>query len=304
MDCRQLEVFLKVVELKSFSRAAEALGLTQPTVSGHVLALEEELDLKLLDRLGREVAPTRAGRILHGYASKILRLRDEAYQAMDQFKGDLRGRLEVAASSIPGTYILPPHLKAFSTRYPELTVAVSIRDSQAVAQEVLERQVEIGVVGAKPTTPKLTGEPLTRDELVLVIPPGHSWDGREAVEFKELAGQPFLMREVGSGTRKRFEQALHAAGLSVAELTQKAELETNEAIKQAVASSLGVAVISDLAVAEEIEHGSLRALPLRGASLQRTFYIIRRRGANLSPASEAFLAFLRQEVTEPDLSEA
>lgn len=304
MDCRQLEVFLKVVELKSFSKAAEALGLSQPTVSGHILALEQELELKLLDRLGREVAPSKAGKILQGYAAKILRLRDEASQAMDQFKGEMRGRLEVAASTIPGTYILPPHLKAFSARYPELSVAVRIGDSQDVAREVLERRVEIGVVGAKPSSAKLLSEPVARDELVLVVPPGHPWEAREEVDLAELGGQPVLVREQGSGTRKRFEQALQAAGLSVTELNQAAELETNEAIKQAVASSLGVAVISNLAVSEELQYGSLKALPLRGASLQRTFFIIRRRGANLSPASEAFLAFLRQEVAEAGLPDA
>ncbi len=296
MDCRQLEVFCKIVELKSFSRAAEALRLTQPTVSGHILTLEQELEMKLLDRLGREVVPTQAGSLLYGYATKILRLRDEAAQAMDSLKGDLRGRLEVAASTIPGTYILPPHLKSFASLYPELTVAVRIGDSQAVARLVLEREVEVGVVGAKPQSTKLLAEPLTTDELVLVVPPEHAWAGRKGVELKELEGQPLLMREEGSATRLRFEQALREAGLALADLSVAAEFQTNEAIKQAVAAGLGVSVISDLAVAGEKSRGVLTVLPLKGASLRRTFYVIRRRGANLSPASEAFLKFLKDDV--------
>lgn len=304
MDCRQLEAFCRVVELKSFSRAAEALRLTQPTVSGHVQTLEGELDLKLLDRLGREVVPTKAGEVLYGYAVKILRLRDEAAQAMGSLKGDLRGRLEIGASTIPGTYILPPHLKTFAARYPEVSVAIRIGDSQAVAREVMEREVEVGVVGARPQSAKLISEPLARDELVLVVPPDHPWAGRESVEIGELKGQPFVMREEGSGTRKRFEQALREVGVSPGEITCVAEFETNEAIKEAVASNLGVAVISNLAVASEHAKSRLRALPLKGTSLQRTFYVIRRRGAHLSPASEAFLEFLRSEIAEPGLAEA
>lgn len=296
MDCRQLEVFQKVVELKSFTRAAEALSLTQPTVSGHIQTLESELDLKLLDRLGREVVPTKAGEVLLGYAARILRLRDEAAQAIGQMKGSLSGRLEVGASTIPGTYILPRHLKAFSARFSELSVAVRIGDSHAVARDVLERTVEIGVVGAKPASAKLLFEPLSSDELVLVVPAEHPWADLKALDIRELRGQPLVIREEGSGTRKRFEQALRAAGLSLSEMTLAAEFETNEAIKQAVASGLGLAVISDMAVASEATQGLLRSVSLKGASLKRTFYVIRRRGANLSPASEAFLAFLLKEV--------
>lgn len=304
LDCRKLEAFCKIVELKSFSRAAEALRLTQPTVSGHIQTLEGELGLKLLDRLGREVVPTKAGQVLYGYAEKILRLRDEATQAMGSLKGDIRGRLEIGASTIPGTYILPPHLKAFTDRFPEVTVAIRIGDSRAVARDVLEREVEVGIVGAKPQSAKLLSEPLSRDELILVVPPDHPWAERESVDIGELRGQPFVMREEGSGSRKRFEQALRAAGLSMRELTGAAEFETNEAIKQAVASGLGVAVISNLAAADEQERGRLRTLPLKGTALQRTFYVILRRGAHLSPASEAFLEFLRSDVAEPGLAEA
>lgn len=299
MDCRQLEVFCKIVELKSFSRAADAVELTQPTVSGHIMALERDLGVKLLDRLGREVVPTQAGKTLYGYATRILKLRDEASQAMARMTGDLRGRLEIAASTIPGTYILPHHLKAFAARYPEVTVSVRIGDTKEVVNLVLDRELEVGMVGAKLEASKLHFEPLAEDELVLIVAPEHPWAQREEVEARELAGQPLVLREKGSGTRMRLEQALKAAGLSLAQLSVAAEIATNEAIKQAVSSGLGAAFVSDLAVAEERKNGTLRALALKGVSLKRTFYVIRRRGVNLSPASETFLEFLLKEVAEP-----
>ena len=175
MDLRQLEVFAGVYELRSFSRTASALRLTQSTVSEHVRLLEEELGTRLFDRLSRETVPTRAGELLYGYAKQMLALRSEARQALDQFLGQVTGALLVGASSIPGEYVLPPIIGRFRERHPRVSITLQISDSRGIVQSVLDGQVEVGVVGADPSGRGLEAKPLMSDELVLVVPAGHAW---------------------------------------------------------------------------------------------------------------------------------
>ncbi|MGH7478769.1 MAG: LysR substrate-binding domain-containing protein, partial [Candidatus Methylomirabilales bacterium] len=175
MDIRALEVFCKIVELKSFSRAAEAVYLTQPTVSGHIKALEEFVGVKLLDRLGREVLPTKVGELLYGYAKQILALRNQAIQALEEYKGSLKGHLVIGGSTIPGEYVLPALLATFKARYPEISLTLKIADSREIVRGVLEGTVELGAVGAKFDDGQLIYLKLLEDELVLALPPGHAW---------------------------------------------------------------------------------------------------------------------------------
>ena len=149
MELRKLEVFCKVVELKSFTRSAEAVLLSQPTVSEHIRSLEEELGQKLLDRMGREVEPTPVGRLLYNYAVKILRLQHEFVQAVEQYSGKLVGRIMIGSGTIPGTYILPELIGQFRSRYPSIQATLKIAGSQFIASDVLGGRLEIGVVGAR-----------------------------------------------------------------------------------------------------------------------------------------------------------
>src|SRR3989338_7690842 len=149
MDTRQIEIFVKVAELGSFSKAAEALFLTQPTVSEHIRGLEEELGVRLLDRLGRGAAPTKAGQLLLGYGRRILELHREAHQALDQFQGRMSGELVIAASTIPGEYVLPAMIGRFKEKYPDISITLLIGDSQTVVDWVLGGRVELGMVGAR-----------------------------------------------------------------------------------------------------------------------------------------------------------
>ena len=179
MDLRQLEVFAGVYDLRSFSRAASALNLTQSTVSEHVRLLEEELGTRLFDRLSRETVPTRAGELLYGYARRMLGLRTEARQALDQFLGQISGPLLVGASTIPGEYVLPAVIGRFREQHPRVTITLQISDTRGIVQAVLDGQVDVGVVGADPGNRVLKARTLMPDELVLVVPPGHSWAGRD-----------------------------------------------------------------------------------------------------------------------------
>jgi DNA-binding transcriptional LysR family regulator len=181
MDLRRLEVFAKVAELGSFSRAAEALILTRPTVSEHVRALEDEVGVQLRDRLGRSTAPTPAGQLLLDYARRLLALAQEAQQAIDQFQGSMRGHLVMGGSTIPGEYLLPALIGGFKAKFPDISISLLIGSSRQVNEWVEEGRVELGVVGARSASRVLDTRDLMPDELVVVVPADHRWAGGRSV---------------------------------------------------------------------------------------------------------------------------
>ena len=288
MDLRQLEIFAKVAEMGSFSRAAEALHLTQPTVSEHIRALEDELGVRLLDRLGRGTATTRAGQLLLSYASRILALSREARQALEGYQGRMRGELVVGGSTIPGEYLLPSVIGRFREKFPEVSTTLVIGASQAVVDWVADGRVELGVVGARLPQRGLEFHELSPDEEVVVIPAGHPWQGRAQVTLEELAREPLLIRERGSGTRAAFESALERAGVDLGTLRVAGEMGSNQAIKQAVKAGMGVTVLSRIAVEEESRQGVLAFLRVRDLAVTRGFYVVTHRERSRSPVAEAF----------------
>lgn len=296
MDIRALETFCKVMELRSFSKAAEAVHLTQPTVSGHIKALEERLQVKLFDRLGKTVAPTKAGELLYGYARKILTLKREAEQAIHQFKGSLRGSLVIGGSNIPGSYILPPLIAAFKATHPEISIVLKVGDSEAVCRAVADGSCELGVVGARFDEGRLTYLKFVEDELVLAIPADHPWAKRRSVALKDLSRESFLVREKGSGSRRFVEKALEEAGVDVGSFKVVAELGSMEAIRSAVKHGCGVSFVSLRAIEEDVNAGSLAALRVQGIKLIRDFYIIHHKSRSRSPIAQTFLDFLLEEA--------
>lgn len=296
MDIRALEVFCKIVELKSFSKAAEAVYLTQPTVSGHIKNLEEFLGLRLLDRLGREVVPTKAGELLYRYAKQVLALRSQAIQAIEGYKGSLKGHLLIGGSNIPGEYILPALLAQFKARYPDISIALKIAGSREIVRGVLEGVYEMGAVGAKFDDGQLIYLRLVEDELILAVPAGHPWAGRHAVSLRDFLEEPIILREAGSGSRKVFEEALLAQGVDPIALRVVAELGSTEAIRQAVKGGAGISVISRRAIQEDLERGTLATVPLQGAKLTRDFYVVYHKHRSKSPLCEAFMTFLLDVV--------
>ena len=288
MDLRQLEIFAKVAEMGSFSRAAEALHLTQPTVSEHIRALEDELGVRLLDRLGRGTATTRAGQLLLSYASRILALAREARQALEGYQGRIRGELVVGGSTIPGEYLLPAVIGRFREKFPDVSTTLVIGDSQTVVDWVVDGRVELGVVGARLPQRGLEFQDLSPDEEVVVIPAGHPWQGRAQVTLEELVREPLLTRERGSGTRAAFESALERAGVDLGTLRIAGEMGSNQAIKQAVKAGMGITVLSRIAVEEESRQGVLAFLRVQDLAVTRGFYVVTHRERSRSPVAEAF----------------
>jgi DNA-binding transcriptional LysR family regulator len=293
MDIRRLEVFCKVLELGSFTKAAEALPLSQPTVSEHVKSLEEMLGEKLIDRLGREALPTPAGRILYQYARSILQLRDEAIQALQEHRGNLAGSVALGASTIPGAYILPKLIGEFKKQYPGIQISLKISGSSEIAESIIEGGLELGLIGAKWSDRRIELEEIFSDELVLVLHPKHDWAGRGSVQLDELYEQPFILREKGSGTRIVMTQILKNHGFDFSRLRAVAEMGSTEAVRQGIKAQIGLSILSRQAVEEDIERGDLWAVQIAGVRLTRPFYLIHRKNRQLSPICIALLDYIR-----------
>lgn len=294
MDLWRLNILVKVIESGSFSKAADQVLLTQPTVSSHINDLEVHYGCRLIDRMGKEVTPTRAGQLLYKYARKLIALQNETESVMADYHGKMRGHLVIGGSTIPGEYILPKVIGRYTADYPEVKVSLSIGDTRQVTEEILSGGLEFGIVGARMKNKKLVQEEIATDKLRLVVPAGHKWAGRKRVSLKNLLTEPVIVRERGSGTLQALLDSLVAAGYKSGSLNITAELGSTTAVIQGIKSKVGISVLSTLAVREELRAGRLKALPVTGLNLERSFYLTLNKHRTLSPLCEAFIKYLKQ----------
>jgi DNA-binding transcriptional LysR family regulator len=296
MDTRQLQAFCAVVDRKSFSQAAEQLGVTQPAVSLQVRALEQRLGQTLLDRSGRRVAPTEAGLRLYRSAQRMLALEDQLYEEVAADTGPLVGTLAIGASTGPGAHLVPILLCEFQREHAGLAIALSIWDTQTVIDHVVERRLELGVVGALRRHRSLEFEPLVRDEIVLAVPPDHHAAGG-ALTVADLQRETLIVMQEGAGVRQVVEDELRRAGLRLRGVEPKLELGLQESVKSAVGAGHGVAFISRTAIEGELAAGTLAAARVEGVEPARQIYVVRARGRALTRAAEAFLAFAKERLS-------
>lgn len=290
---RELEIFCKVVELESFSKAAEAVSLVQASVSERIAALEKKIGIRLLDRLGRKVIPTAAGELLHKHATLLLEMKETAQLEIERFTGLKQGEISMGGSTIPGEYILPDLIGRFNKKFPHLSVKLTIADSSEIENRVLEGQLEIGVTGSKSSHANLLCQKLWEDELVLAVPFRHPWARRKSVSLQELHKTPFILREDGSGTLKILEAYLRESGEDgTSSFEVSARFGSSTAIKEGIKSGLGLSILSARAIDTEVKAGLLKALKVKGLTMSRNFFLIRNKLRIASPACQAMLEFL------------
>jgi DNA-binding transcriptional LysR family regulator len=298
MDIHQIEIFCTLVKFRSFSRAAETLYLTQPTVSGHIKNLEMDLGIKLLDRIGKRVVPTEAGEVLFRSGQKLLALRDQIRVELEGLSGVVSGILRIGASTIPGSYILPAFIGAFKKQYPATSLHLEIADTASITEAVAKGDLHIGLVGARPFDSHLEIHPFLKDELVVVVHPKHPWAQGKSIPAVALAGEPFILREKGSGTRRIMEERLAKAGVLPTDLNSVVIAGSSDAVRQSVKAGLGVSILSIHALRDDIKAHSLAAVRIKGIPLERSFFIILLKGKSRTSLCRAFLDYLLKEKTK------
>lgn len=291
MDFKQLESFVTIAKVKSFSKAAEKLFLTQPTISNHIHNLEKELGTALFNRTNKNISLTNAGEILFKYAVSILNKRDHAFFSLNAYKGRIEGILEIASSSIPEQYYLTDVMCAFSTQYPDVKYNLMKYDTKKVIDKLNLGEIDFGIVGAKKDSPQLDYIDIMDDEIVLVAS-SQIYDKTSTIQLGDLREKPLIMREEGSGTRAVVENTLKKAGIGPSDLNVIAEIESTETIKKLVIKGLGLSFISKKAVEEEISSGQMKVLQVDELSIERKFYFVYHTKRVLSPLSETFKDYI------------
>jgi DNA-binding transcriptional LysR family regulator len=296
MDTRQLAAFCAVVERKSFSQAAERLGVTQPAVSLQIRSLEQRLGRQLLDRSGRRVEPTEAGLRLYASAQRLLQLEEQLLEELEaDDEGSIGGVLELGASTGPGGSVVPVLLCEFPERQPDVHVRLNVSDTQTVVARVADRELELGIVGAGRRHRGVTFEPFFGDEVVLAVPAGHRFAGK-TVTLEQLRDEPLIVMQEGAGVRQVIEDELRKAGTRLRDLDVRLELGLQESVRSAVLAGHGVTFISRLAVESDLTTGLLATARVRGLDPVREIFLARATGRSETRAARAFLAFARERV--------
>ena len=298
MENFRLRVFRAVAEELSFRKAAEVLHLSQPAVSQHVHALEEEVGVQLFDRArggghGSQISLTEAGRVLQGYADRAAETMVEARRALAALNDETVGPLRLGASTTVAQYLLPRILGAFLKQYPQVKLSLVSGNTEHIVEAVTEKKVALGIIEGPAMRREVKTERMVQDEMVLIVSPNHAWASRKGgeIEQKELAKVPLLLRERGSGSRRVVERALKKVGLPLRSLQVAMELDSTEAIISGVEAELGVGFVSRWAVGKVLRLGTVKVIAVKGLEIRRDFSFVRLAGAEMTGAAAAFQRF-------------
>jgi DNA-binding transcriptional LysR family regulator len=295
MNIDYLKTFQEVVRLGSFSEVAKRLSITQPAVSFQVQKLEQQLGVRLIDRTQRAVTPTAAGKRLLRFAESVETER-EKLEDLDEMRDEITGDLLIAASTIPGEYLLPPILSNFKKLHPSVRVQVDISDSMTVINGIRQSAYEVGFCGVVPEGKDLEFFKIAEDEIVLIMVPEHPFAEKEEISPLELEGEALIFREVTSGTQRSLENALARASLDIRKWEPELVLGTTQAVVAAVASGAGIAFVSNLAIKQSLALGLVRQVNVKGLELSRDFYCIYRQERVVTRLLEEFIGFIRSGV--------
>lgn len=296
MDFKQLESFITIAKLNSFSRAAEKLFLTQPTISNHIQGLEKELDTLLFNRTNKKITLTDSGDILYEFAISILNKRDSAFFSLNQFKGRIEGLLEIASSTIPEQYYLTEILSQFHSTYPDVRFGLKKYDTKQVLDKINLGEIDFGIVGAKKEMNNIEFIQIFDDEIVLIAPTTAQFERIDTISFEALKRYPMITREAGSGTKQRVQKEIESHGVSFADFNVIAEIESNETIKKMVAKGLGLSFVSNRSIQNEVKLGYLKTIEVQDFYMKRHFYFVYHQKRALSPLARTFRDFILTKI--------
>lgn len=294
MDFRQLETFVEVAKLKSFSKAAEKLYITQPTVTNHIQNLEKELGTLLINRFGKKLTLTDAGNLLYKYAINILNSCEMAKFDLASYQGKIQGHLHIYSSSVPRKYLLPNIIKNFLNSYPDVSFTIGDKDSQEVVKGILDGETDFGILGAMHSSNNLRYIDLMEDRLVVITPNSSKFpeDNFSSIKKNILFNENIILREEGSGTRKLVENALQKSKVSLNKLNVVAYVEDTEAVIELVSLGVGISFLSEKAIQSSLSLNKYKAFYIDDLDFTRKFYFAFHKNRQLSPLSEAFKNYI------------
>lgn len=286
MDFKQIDAFVNVAKYKSFSKAAEAIYLSQPTVSAHIASLEEDLNKTLFDRNGKDVTLTYAGTIFLEYAINLINMRNTAISNLSEIDKKISGKLTIASSTTPCRFLLPSLVKSYHDEYKEVTYDIKEESTQKVVDMILSGHADIGIVGEIIKDSRLNYKKIGDDRLTLI---SNMPSLPKNLTLDQLLKQSFVLRERGSATRHIFEEMLQLKGFSIDRIKVFAEVNSLEAVLQFVKNSIGVSMVSQLACEDYINAKLIKEHNLEGLDITRGIYIVTHIKRTLTPAAKAFL---------------
>lgn len=291
MLMHQLHVFTRVVEEKSFSKAAESIYLSQSTVSTHINNLEKYLGQKLFDRLGKEVVLTYSGEKLYIWAKEILSLKEKALWDLKDCMGRIEGHLKIAASTVPAQYIVPKLISQFSEKYPGIKFTLDSLDSKHVAERLIDGEADVGILGYQYFPDRLKFIPLLEEKLVVVTPANLHFPS--SITIKEFAAYPFLFRKHGSGTQASLEKILQRGNIDITKMNVIGYFDSVQVLKQCVREGLGISVISEIAAADYVQQSFINAYEINELVEKRTFYLAYNNERTISPLVKEFIDYTK-----------
>lgn len=293
MNIERFKVFSKVAQFKSFTRAADELFMTQPAISKNIKLIEDFYGVVLFRRIGKHIELTEAGNKLLQFANEILKLADEAKEALNEDKLQSEEKIVISSGSTVGVYILPEVLKVFK-KYPKVQFTIEISNAQKILDEFVDGSIDVGIIGALVHKTSLKYLPFISEELKLIVAKHHPWCQKSEISASDLKSQPFFLREKGSGLRYVVEERLRKAGI---ELDNVTEMPNNEAIVKLVEAGLGVSIVSEYAIAEDLELNRVKTVKIKNLDLHRYFYLLYNEEKMSSKTFNNFIDYLRTNCT-------
>lgn len=291
---RQLQVFKAVYELKSYSRAGELLGLTQPAVSSQIRHLEQAVGMAMFEYMGRKLYCTAAGEEMMGCVHSVFRELERVQNSLAELEGRVAGELRLVAVNT-AQYVVPYMLSAFLQLNPQVNVSVAVVNRAVALQRLNENTDDLVIMGMVPAERPLASLPFLDNELVPVVPEGHPLLSQQSVTAQEFLDSGLLVRENGSGSRLALELHCHGQGLRA---VPGMELGSNDAVKHAVLAGLGVAVLPRLGLLSELAQGSLHVLDIKGFPLRRSWCVVYPQARHPTPAMGAFIDYVQQNIRQ------